>query len=160
MSSFFDSLWKMVVFFGIQYALGRRGSFPYGILVRFSLLKISLLVIISDVLQTIFLLNFFDYVVNHWTWLKKVRHTFSTKKKGTPDKQKDRWQKFKKYGHWGLFFISALPYAGGALTGSIVATSLKMDKKKAFVLIILGTIVSTALYYLGFAGILSIFKKG
>ena len=72
----------------------------------------------------------------------------------------ERWAKFKKFGHWGVFFISALPYAGGALTGSIVAISIRMDEKKAFVLIILGCLISTTLYYLGFAGILSIIKKG
>jgi uncharacterized membrane protein len=63
----------------------------------------------------------------------------------------------EKYGSTGLIFIAALPYGGGALTGSIVAVSIKMDKKKAFVLITIGCIIGSMLYYLGFAGILTLF---
>jgi hypothetical protein len=61
MSTNLDGLWKMVVFIGIQYALGRRGSYPYGLLVHFSLVKITIIVVISDVIQTIALLNLFEY---------------------------------------------------------------------------------------------------
>jgi len=154
---FLDKIWRLVLFFMIQYALGRRGSFPYGILMKFSLLQISILVIISDILQTILLLKFFNFFFHHNNWIKRLKARF---KKFRPGKKKERWKKLKSIGPWGLFILSAFPFGGGALSGSLLAISLKMDKRKAFFIIIAGCIVSTTLYYLGFAGILSIFKVG
>ncbi len=105
MSSFIDELWKMVVFIGIQYTLGRRGSYPYGLLVHFSLVKIT------------------------------------------------KWKEV------AVVIIAALPYGGGALSGCIIAYSMKMKKRKAFFLIILGCIIGSTLFYLGFYGIIEVVNK-
>jgi hypothetical protein len=58
-STILDELWKIVLFIGVQYTLGRRGSYPYGLLVNFDLVKITLIVILSDMIQTAVLLNLF-----------------------------------------------------------------------------------------------------
>lgn len=145
-TNYLDELWKILTFFGIQYALGRRGSFPYGLVVKFSLLKITLLVILSDVIQTLVLLNFFGYLSEKIPWLKR--------KKKKP--KKSWWEKIKKHGEWGLVFIAALPYGGGALTGSIAAVSMKLEKKRAFLFIIIGCIIGSIIFYLGFTGILAV----
>jgi hypothetical protein len=55
--------------------------------------------------------------------------------------------------------IAALPYGGGSLTGSIFAISLKLPKKKAFVLIIVGCIIGSMIFYLVFAGIISLLPE-
>ena len=157
MTKILDEAWKLLVFFGIQYALGRRGSFPYGLLVHYSLFKISLLVVLSDIVQTILLLNFFDYCMKHVKWIKRLGEKL---KKKRADKGPGKWEKFKKLGNLGIFLISAIPYGGGALSGSIFAAYLKVSKMKAFLLIIPGCILSTCLYYLGFAGLVNIFSKG
>ena len=149
------SLDKLIIFFCIQYALGRRGSFPYGLLVNFSLLKISLLVIVSDIIQTIILLNFFDYFSKNFIFLKRFKQKLSKK---YPPKIQNSKKKFQKIGNTGVLLISALPYAGGALSGSIFAISLKIEKRKAFFIIISGCVIGTYLYYLGFTGIISVFK--
>jgi hypothetical protein len=52
---------QILTFIGIQYSLGRRGSYPYGLLVGFSLFKISTIVVISDMVQTVLLLNLLGY---------------------------------------------------------------------------------------------------
>ncbi|MFQ6081956.1 MAG: small multi-drug export protein [Candidatus Aminicenantia bacterium] len=144
---------KLIVFFGIQYALGRRGSFPYGLLVKYNLLKISVLVVISDMFQTLFLLYFFEYFIKRLKWVKKLKERL---KKKEPGSQKNRLEKFKKIGGVGVLLISALPYAGGALSGSILATSMRMEKKKAFGIITMGCVIGTCIYYLGFTGIIEI----
>jgi len=69
-----DETWKIISFFGIQYLLGRRGSYPYGILVGFSLFKITLLVVISDIFMTIMPLNLFEWLAEKIPWLKKKRN--------------------------------------------------------------------------------------
>lgn len=146
---------KLIIFLCIQYALGRRGSFPYGLLVNFSLLKIFLLVIVSDIIQTIILFYFFEYISEHFIYLKRFKQKLSKKYQTKIQNSK---KKFQKIGNTGVLLISALPYAGGALSGSILAISLKIERRKAVLLIITGCIIGTCFYYLCFSGIISILK--
>jgi uncharacterized membrane protein len=187
-------LWKIAVFFTLQYGLGRRGSFPYGLLMNFSLLKISSLVIISDIVQTAVLLNFFEFIRYRIPYLAKkklatenipdaplpppgsnnfyalrtkplLHHNLPLtemnpppiKKKLAPFQCIKKLARSKKYRHLGLLLVSALPFGGGALTASIMAITLKLDKKKSFLLIIVGCIIGTFLFYLGFTGLGAIF---
>jgi uncharacterized membrane protein len=152
---FFLAVWAMLVFFAIQYAVGRRGSFPYGIMVHFSLLKISVLVVISDILQTILLLNSFEFISKRLLWWQNFKARVFKKTVDTCEKKESR---FKRFGLAGIFFVSALPYGGGALSGSILAISINERKWRAFFMIILGCMVSTVFYYLSFKGVLVLFK--
>ena len=138
---------KILTFFWIQYTLGRRGSFPYGILVHFSLIKIFALVILSDIIQIILLLNFFDFFINKLSILNKIKKIFMN---NSSDKKKNRLSKFEKYGDWGVLLASSLPFGGGALSGSILAIALKHNKVKAFFIVLAGCIIGTYLYYIGF----------
>lgn len=149
-------IWKIAVFLGVQFIMGKRGSFPYGLLVEFSLVKITLLVIISDIIQTLVLLNFFGFFSGKIPWLRKKTQKSES---GKQERSGRGWlNKIKKWGNAGLVAVAALPYGGGALTGSLVAVSAKMDKKKAFLLIIAGCIIGSVLFYLGFAGLTSLSK--
>jgi uncharacterized membrane protein len=162
-------IWQIFSFIAIQYSLGRRGSFPYGLLLGLSLFEITTIVVISDIVQTILLLNFLVYTRQRFKSIyKKLKldkneanneNIIAVKKKEKQvQKRKKLTEWLEKNGSAGLIFIAALPYGGGALTGSIVAVSIKMNKKKAFFLIIIGCIISSFLYYLGFTGLLFFFK--
>jgi len=152
-----DELWKIILFIGIQYTLGRRGSYPYGLLVDFNLVKITFIVIISDMIQTLILLNLFEYSFEKIPFLKKFKNWLETRKKKSESK-KTFWVRLKKWEGLGIIAVAALPYGGGALSGSILAVSLKMNKKKAYFLIITGCVIGSILFYLGFAGIISLLK--
>ncbi len=123
-------------------------------------MKISILVIISDIFQTIILLNFFVLMKDLFRKLMVHFKGKKTEKKKTEgEKPRNKLKAFmKKHGTIGLITISALPYGGGALTGSLIAVSLKIPKFKAFIYIIIGCIIGTSLYYLIFSGVLTIFK--
>ena len=154
--SFLKEILKIISFMGIQYAFGKKGSFPYGILLKFSLLKISIIVVICDMIQTIFLLNLIELSFDKIGFLKKIIEKF---KHSEESENKNRFrERFKKLGAFGLFFIAALPYAGGAISGTIFAFSIGMKKKKAFIIITLGCILGAIIFYLGFSGLLTIFK--
>jgi uncharacterized membrane protein len=147
---------KIISFIAVQFLLGKRGSFPYGILMHFSLLEITMMVIVSDIIQTCLLMSFMQ-------WFKKVplpgkiKAKLEHRKKTKLLKEKPHlWQKLKQRGCWGLFTIAALPYGGGALTGSIVATSMGIDRKRAIFLIIGGCILGTMLFYCFFSGVLMV----
>lgn len=144
-------IWKIAAFIGVQYLLGKRGSYPYGLMVGFGLYKITLLVIFSDIMQTLLLLNFFDYFSRKIAWLKKKWKGREFKKKeGTRGNFRE---KLKQWGAPGILVMSALPYGGGALTGSILAMSVNMEKRRAFFFIVSGCIIGAILFYFGFTGI-------
>jgi len=143
---------RILSFLAVQYTLGRRGSFPYGLLMKFSLEKLSLLVVFSDLLQTLTLLHFFDACVGKWRWLRNLRRKLTHS-----EEERSLRNRLKRAGNWGLVVVSALPYGGGALTGSILAVSLHIDKRKAFAAIMSGCVIGTLLWYLVFAGILTVF---
>lgn len=139
---------RILGFLGVQYLLGRRGSFPYGILMKFSLLEIALLVVLTDIIQVLVLINMLGVLTGKFSFFRKKKETAPKQKRDKPS----LWEKLKRHGDWGLLAIAALPYGGGALTGSIVATSMGMEKKKAFFVIITGCILGTAIFCAFFAG--------
>ena len=96
------SIWEIISFFAIQYALGRRGSFPYGLLVKLTLLEISVLVVISDMIQTFLLLNFAGFLRKHLHFLntlkKKLRkNPFGAFLNGSITKQEQCLSQQKKF---------------------------------------------------------------
>lgn len=59
------------------------------------------------------------------------------------DKTLKKRDKIDKYGIWGLLFFVAIPLPGtGAWTGALLASLLKLDKKKAFGVISLGVFIA------------------
>lgn len=144
---------KILSFIGVQYTLGRRGSYPYGLLIHFSLIKITAIVVVSDMIQTVFLLHSLDAVIR---WLKKIRARLRRRPEETIPQEKPRWERLRRHGSLGVFLVAALPYAGGALSGSILATSLRMRRRKAFLVITAGCILGSILFHLGFTGILAL----
>jgi len=152
--SIIEEIGKILSFIGVQYALGRRGSYPYGLLIHFSLVKITLIVIVSDIIQTVFLLHSLEAVIR---WIKKIRARLRRRPRDSGStSKKPGWERFRRFGALGVFVVAALPYAGGALSGSILATSLKMKRGRAFLVIIGGCILGSVLFYLGFSGVLAL----
>lgn len=146
---------EILSFIGVQYLFGKRGSFPFGLILKFGLIKISFLVILSDMILSIFLLNLLPHSIKKIKNLRLVKRFLWRGK----NKSENLFGKYlKKFGKSGLLIISALPYGGGALTGTIVATSIKMDKFNAFILITIGCIIGTTIFYMIFSGIFIILK--
>ena len=57
-----------------------------------------------------------------------------------------RRDQIEKYEFWGLVLFVGIPLPGtGAWTGSGIAALLHMDRKKAFLAIILGVIMATVI---------------
>ena len=56
----------------------------------------------------------------------------------------EKQDKITKYGFWGLVLFVGIPLPGtGAWTGCLIATLLRMDKKKAFLASIIGVIMAS-----------------
>ena len=149
-----DESWKLISFFLIQYALGKRGSFPYGLLIGFSLVKVAILVALADILQTIILLNLMEYSLNRVSLFRGLKNFLE--KRQEKRRQRQWLMKLSNLGNLGLLMISSLPQGGGALTGSLVAISLRARKLPAILSISFGCIISSFIFYEIFTGILKL----
>ena len=96
--------------------------------------------IIGNLIPIPLILWFLDYV---FAFLKK--HNILTKfvsfceRKGNEKKGQ-----IEKYGFWGLVLFVGIPLPGtGAWTGCLIATILRMDRKKAFLAAILGVLMAS-----------------
>jgi uncharacterized membrane protein len=143
-------IWQILGFIAVQVTLGRRGSYPYGLLLRYSLTQISLLIILCDAVQILILLTSVDSLIRRLPWL--ARH-FERRREKRISRPPTHWlNRITKHRFPALVFISALPYGGGALSGSLFALSCQCDKPKAFVFIIIGCILGTLIYHLTLSG--------
>ena len=62
----------------------------------------------------------------------------------------------EKYGFWGLVLFVGVPLPGtGAWTGCLIATMLRMDKKKAFLATLLGVVMASIIMMLVSYGVLA-----
>ncbi|MBN1196353.1 MAG: small multi-drug export protein, partial [Candidatus Aminicenantes bacterium] len=104
-----------------------------------------------------FLLHSLDAVL---VWLKRIRGRLSKNPVNKVKTEKRFWERFRRHGALGIFLVAALPYAGGALSGSILAVSLKTDRRKAFFIITAGCILGSVIFHLGFTGILALVNAG
>ncbi len=149
--SLWQQSWRLLSFMGIQYTLGRRGSYPYGLLIHYSLAEITVLVLISDVIQTFVLLTLFGRLSRRLAWLRKHLERSRQKRAALPERS---WRsRLYRHRFTALLLISALPYGGGSLSGSFFALSSDSPKLKAFIIILSGCFLCSLLYYFSFAAL-------
>ena len=97
----------------------------------------------------LFLAKILDWMENSKVKFFKKIATWLRKK---ADKNKP---KIEKYGYIGLILFVGIPLPGtGAWTGSLVATALNMNKKKAFLCTIVGVLIASIIMMIVSYGIL------
>ena len=71
-------------------------------------------------------------------------------------KGNEKKDQIEKLGFWGLVLFVGVPLPGtGAWTGCLIATILRMDKKKAFLAAILGVFMASVIMMLVSYGVLA-----
>ena len=96
--------------------------------------------IIGNLIPVPFILWFLDYV---FEFMKKhnilKKFVLFCERKGYEKKGR-----IEKYGFWGLVLFVGIPLPGtGAWTGCLIATLLRMDRKKAFLATIIGVLMAS-----------------
>ncbi len=136
----FNNILSLII---IDLAIGRKAAIPVGIALNLPSFYIFALVFALDLLQIpIFLLMFsrFDKSIKNFRFF--------------PDTNKVT--RFSKYGKWGVFLLVALPIQGGGMwSGALLAQLSGMDKKRATVFLIIGSVtgcISLTLLSLGVIG--------
>ena len=147
---FLDSIKRelIVLLFSMVPVIESRGSIPLGISLGLNPIHSGLVSIFGGLLTMSILLKLLNPIMTYFEKTKIFNSTIgwvkrrSMKKAGT----------IKKYSLIGLFFFVAIPLpTTGVWTASVIATLLKLDRKRSFLSMGLGLIVSAfiilGLYY-------------
>ena len=137
----FNGLGKEVVVFIISMLplLELRGGLLAASLLKLDFLPGYIISIIGNTLPIPIVLLFLEKVLN---WLEKFKVTkkFVNKIEKKALSKKD---KIEKAEFWGLFFFVGIPLPGtGGWTGSLIASLINMDKKKAMLAITCGVLLA------------------
>lgn len=141
LNRFMFTAWQLIKLIFITFLPGieLRGAIPYGIAIGMDpWIVIPTVTVINILLIPVFYaaLRVFWRFVKHWEIVKKHVHNLRVKSKPYVD----------KYGSYGIFFFVSVPLPGsGVYTGVLIAWLLGMSQKKAFIPIMLGVIVASAL---------------
>lgn len=144
---------KYLIVFGISLLpiLELRGGLIAAALLGIKPLPAYIICIIGNLIPIPLILWFLDYV---FAFMKKhnilKKFVLYCEKKGNEKKES-----IEKYGFWGLVLFIGVPLPGtGAWTGCLIATILRMNKKKAFLAAVLGVIMASIIMMLVSYGIL------
>ena len=97
---------------------------------------------VGNLLPIPFILWFINRILD---WMRNSKH-FSKIANWLDKKVVKHKSSIEKYGFWGLVIFVGIPLPGtGAWTGSLIASVLKMDRKKSFLAITLGVIMASVI---------------
>ena len=137
----------------LHAVLGKKASFPFGIIVGLTPVFIGIIVIIYDLALMVVVRMIFENS-SRITWLERLRKKLFA----DHDKlRKSKWLKFcQNLGRLGVFIITAVPFSGGLWTGSILAHILNLQRKETYILVGLGSILGCAIFVVSFMGIVKL----
>lgn len=145
---------KYIIIFVISLMpiLELRGGLIAAALLDVEPLAACIICLIANIIPIPIILWLLDYIFD---FMKKhnilKRFVLYCEKKGFEKKDS-----IEKYGFWGLVLFVGIPLPGtGAWTGCLIASLLKMNKKKAFLAAILGVIMASIIMMLLSYGILA-----
>jgi len=145
------------VIFGLiflQLSLGKKVSYPYGLLVGLNLYTITGLVIITDLVLMLFIekvissgvrkLEKFDFVKQ-----KKInlKHFLTDTKIGIY---------LQHLGKLGVLIITALPFAGGVWSGAALSKIVNLSRPIVIILLTIGVIVGASIFHFGSLGLIAV----
>lgn len=116
-----------------------RGGLIAAALLGLNIVPAFIICIIGNLLPIPFILWFITPVFNK---LKKTKHLSKFVNK-IEKKALSKKDKIEKAEFWGLFFFVGIPLPGtGGWTGSLIASLINMDKKKAMLAITCGVLLA------------------
>jgi len=130
--------WKLLSFIITHLLLGKKVSIAYGIALNLNLWVVLFTAFLIEIITIpIF---FFIYEILS----KKINFIAKWKEKLDKKTKKSKiFQKLAKHGYVGVFILALHPFVGGGiLTSSLLSYILKIKKPIAYLIIILGTILS------------------
>lgn len=131
---------ELIVFLiSLMPILELRGGLIAAALLGLNIVPAFIICIIGNLLPIPFILWFITPIFNK---LKKTKHLSKLVNK-IEKKALSKKDKIEKAEFWGLFFFVGIPLPGtGGWTGSLIASLINMDKKKAMLAITCGVLLA------------------
>ena len=131
---------ELIVFLiSLMPILELRGGLIAAALLGLDIVPAFIICIIGNLLPIPFILWFITPIFNK---LKKTKHLSKFVNK-IEKKALSKKDKIEKAEFWGLFFFVGIPLPGtGGWTGSLIASLINMDKKKAMLAITCGVLLA------------------
>ncbi|NQS98107.1 MAG: small multi-drug export protein [candidate division Zixibacteria bacterium] len=142
----------MITLIGVQLILGKKISFPYGVLMGLSPVYIGIVALASDFALMPFALLLSDNS-KRIGWLEKLRRKLFADEKKV---RESKWLKrFQNMGKVGVVLIVSIPGAGGVWTGAVLSHILNLKKLETYILLGLGSAIGCIIFILCFHGIMN-----
>ena len=131
---------ELIVFIiSLMPILEIRGGLIAAAILGVNVVPAFIICLIGNLIPIPFILWFITPIFN---WLKKTKHLSKLVNK-IENKALTKKDKIEKAQVWGLFFFVGIPLPGtGAWTGSLIASLINMDKKKALLAATLGVLLA------------------
>lgn len=146
---------ELIVFIiSLMPVLELRGGLIAASLLKLNPINAYIVSIVGNLLPIPFILMFLSKILD-WMEKSKIKlfKSISVWLRKKADKNKP---KIEKYGYLGLILFVGIPLPGtGAWTGSLVATALNLDRKKAFLCTIVGVLIASVIMMILSYGVLS-----
>lgn len=117
-----------------------RGGIPYGVGFGLNPWAAMVAAMVGNLLPIPFILLLLNTVLE---FFRKQKGILGKAANWLENKAYKNKSTIDKYGIWGLIILVAIPLPGtGAWTGALVATVLRMERKKAFPCIVAGVLIA------------------
>ncbi|MCF7840836.1 MAG: small multi-drug export protein, partial [Candidatus Marinimicrobia bacterium] len=127
-----------------QFLLGKKASFPLGLVLGFSAWAIATIVIVCDLVLMFILLNLFAVSISRLKWMRLVRRRFEWAQEWLAE---GRWtRKLIPVGWLGVVAITAIPLAGGVWSGVALSRTMAMTRNQSIITITLGIMLGCAIF--------------
>ena len=135
-----NSDWFWTVFWSIVPISELRGGIPFALSNDLNPFWVYLVCVVSNALafpiEYGFLENLHPVFIK-WNWYQSIFDKFIIRTRKKVEKQ------IEKYGFWGLLIFVMIPLpVTGAYTGSLAAWIFNIEKKKGFLAVLLGVMIS------------------
>ena len=122
--------------------LESRGGLLAASILHMDPVESFIICMLGNILPIPLILIFFDKVID---WMRKGKRLNKVALKVDKKVEKNK-PTIEKYGYVGLIFFVAIPIPGtGAWTACLVASALKLEKKKSFAYTALGVLLASIL---------------
>jgi uncharacterized membrane protein len=138
-----------------QLLLGKKGAFPYGIVLGLNLYLIASVVIITDLILMLLLEEMITYSGQRFKYLRMIHIKLR------------KWQNYLEHsalgkkilpiGKAGTLILTATPFSGGVWTGLAVSRILTLRTNETLWLVGAGSIIGCGIFLLAAMGLVQLF---
>lgn len=137
-----------------QFLLGKKASFPLGLVLGYSAWSIAIIVILCDMVLMFLLIDLFAIPLSRMKWMRFVRKRFEWAQQWLAE---GRWtRKLIPVGWLGVVAITAIPLAGGVWSGVALSRTMAMTRNQSLITITLGIILGCAIFLFAALGVMHV----